>query len=454
MAAKTWGEGWSRRGGGVAWDAITYDARTGLLFFGTGGSTPYNAMVRDPSGGDNLFLDSILAVRASTGEYVWHYQTVPHDTWDYDATMHIMVADLEIAGEKRSVVMTAPKNGFFYTLDALTGKLLSAEPIAKVSWASHVDLETGRPVEIPGARYHDKEGKVLVWPSVTGAHNWYAMGFDPRSGLVYLPATDLPGYFTRGEDGFGKYELYGSGHDVSTMGDDTGRLLAWDPVAGKARWTVIRERADNGGVLVTAGDLVFQGDTDGVIQAHDARDGKRLWSVWTGSSIQAAPVTYRSGDEQIVLVAAGRGGATGTIAPERGASTRARGPAKLLAFKLGGGELRVTEREFGPPPKPPEQRAGAKAIAKGADIYADHCSNCHGLYVRGIEVRMLGGAIPDLRYMPETAHAEFRAVVLGGIRLDRGMPRFADVLSVEQVDAVHAYVIEKAWEKHRKVAAR
>ncbi|MGI9292698.1 MAG: PQQ-dependent dehydrogenase, methanol/ethanol family, partial [Pseudomonadales bacterium] len=190
-AAATWnGEWWKWGGGGTVWDSMAYDPRLDLLYIGVGNGSPWNQAVRSPDGGDNLFLASIVALRPDTGEYVWHYQTTPGETWDFTATQHIMLADLEIEGVKRKVLMQAPKNGFFYVLDRATGELISAEKYTVVNWASHVDKSTGRPVETKDARVFD--GKNISLPSNAGGHNWPPMSYNPETGLVYIPTMVFP----------------------------------------------------------------------------------------------------------------------------------------------------------------------------------------------------------------------------------------------------------------------
>ena len=303
MAAKTWGKDWWKDiAGGSVWDAITYDLKLNLLYFGTEGAQPQNPLERGAGRGDELFTNSIVAVNADTGAYVWHYQTTPNDSWDYNATMHIMVAELSIAGKKRRVVMTAPKNGFFYVLDASTGKLLSANNIVPVNWASRIDMKTGRPVELPDARYYERPGeRVFLSPGVYGAHNWQAMSYSPKTGLAYVPASVLPTIIelTKGSAALSGEVHMDLGGDVHMdwwgllrdpkYKDKAGRLIAWDPIAQKARWTVVLPFHTNGGTLATAGNLVFAGTADGQFCAYDAMSGHMLWSMATGSSIQAAP---------------------------------------------------------------------------------------------------------------------------------------------------------------------
>ena len=254
MAAKTW---WkkaleSHGGGGHAWNEMTYDPTTGLLFFGTSGAYPYVWKERSPEGGNNLFLSSIVAVHADTGEYAWHYQTVPEDSFDYNATMNIALADLQIGGALRQTLLIAPKNGFHYTLDRRTGELLAAGKFAKINWAKHIDMKTGRPVMDPAGRYWEsKPGeKTLLWPNMWGAHSWNPMAYSPSEQLSFIPVVDVPAEITN--DGSGEFP---DDNVMLTKVDGKpfapGKLVGFDPVAGAVRWTVEQPMPYNGGVLAT-----------------------------------------------------------------------------------------------------------------------------------------------------------------------------------------------------------
>ena len=214
MAAETWADGWARNGGASPWDAIVFDPEFNQLYLGTDSSIPYDPSERSPGGGDNLFTNSIIALDADTGKYKWHYQTVPNDAWDYNAANHIILADLQISGVTRKVLMQAPKNGFFYVLDRQTGSLLSAQPYIDVTWATHIDLKTGRPVERPEARYYNNQSKrATVIPSLVGGHNWHPMSYNPQTGLVYIPAHAFETTFSINPEatlGGVMFDLYGN----------------------------------------------------------------------------------------------------------------------------------------------------------------------------------------------------------------------------------------------------
>ena len=441
MAAKTWSgkDSW-RIGGGDVWNAITYDEATGLAIFGTAGAgVDYGELSSIKVSGDKLFSGCIIAVNADTGEYVWHFQTSAPGM--QTENNHILMADLTINGERRHVAMTAPKNGFFYVLDAKTGKLLSAKPLVKTVWASAVDLQTGRAVEIPKSAGGGRQWTV---------HNWWPMSYNAQTGLVYLPTTD------RRADAKAAVKSGESGVGLE------GRLIAWDPVSQSARWSVEEPIATNGGVLSTAGNLVFQGQGTGEFAAFAADSGKQLWSIKTGSAIESIPVTFSLKGEQYVITPVGWGSGSRLFAPARTMVTNesARGPVRLLSFKLG-----ATAAYSAPPvmipsvPEPPKLMASKETIHKGEVLYQKFvCDGCHSPGTDGSRAWVLDGAIPDLRYMPADVHRDWYGIVLGGSHWDQGMPGFADPpkfafpnakMTVQDADAIHAYVIAQSWKAYK-----
>jgi len=440
MAAKTWtgNDSW-RIGGANVWNAITYDPVNDYVIFGTAGAgVDYGELSSIKVTGDRLFAGCILAVKASTGEYVWHFQTSAPGL--QTENNHILIADLMLDGEKRHVAMTVPKNGFFYVLDAKTGKLLSAKPLVKLAWANSYNLETGRAVEIPVA-----EGGGKQWT----VHNWWPMSYNPGTGLVYVPATDRrPASRAAVENG-------------EWMKATEGRLIAWDPVKGSAQWSVEEEIPTNGGVLSTAGNLVFQGQGTGEFAAYAADSGKRLWSVQTGSAIESIPVTYSVKGEQYVLTPVGWGSGSRLFAPAWTMATpqSKRGPARLYAFKLGASMPFPTPPDIVPPvPKPPQQKAGADVIKRGEKLYVTWvCDGCHSPGTDGSGAWVLDGAVPDLRYATPEVHSQWQAIVLAGTHWDQGMPGFADPpkfafphmkMTAQEAEAIHAYVIDQAWKAY------
>ena len=450
MAAGTWtGEWWKLGGGGTVWDSMAYDPDSNLLYIGVGNGSPHNRRLRSPQGGDNLFLSSIVALDADTGRHVWHYQETPAESWDYTATQQITIADIDWQRTKRRVLLHAPKNGFFFVIDAASGALLSAEKYVPVTWASGYDLSTGRPIERAG---QDVEPETMLFPSPAGGHNWQSMAYSPRTGLVYIPANhfginmrwrdQLEGYrrsFNLGWDGGGEPPDDHLLLQAFLRALQKGYLKAWDPQTQTERWRVEYPLAGNGGVLATAGNLVFQGDLQGTFHAYAADSGRSLWDVSVPNVIVAAPVTYRVDGEQYVAIEVGSGGgallAVGLDMPN------AREPGRVLAFKLGG-EAPLPLPSAAPPiPAPPprvdiadSERSRAKAI------YSDHCIRCHGTNgVTNLQV-------PDLRRLAPASHEAFEQVVLGGLRKDAGMPPFDDVLNAGDVRILHAWLIDLAWQ--------
>ncbi len=319
MAAKTWtGDLYWKFGGGTVWDGIAYEPKTNLVYFGTANGTPWVAEARSPGGGDNLFLNSIIAVDADTGAYAWHYQATPAESWDFDATSPLALADLNIDGQSQRVLMQVSKNGFFYALNAATGKLLRADKYTTVSWASGVDMKTGRPIENPEARFGKTGKPVIVQPGGQGAHSWHPFSFSRAPGLVYTPIVETSTAFA--------------------PDPTTSRAKAWaiQPRVARRRpfmktcirmrrasharssspgirWPVARCGARSSaapsplGVLTTAGGLVFQGAQKGEFSAFRDSDGKKLWSTDPQTGVVAAPISYEIAGEQYIAQLAGYG---------------------------------------------------------------------------------------------------------------------------------------------------
>jgi quinohemoprotein ethanol dehydrogenase len=454
MASETWkGKHWELGGGGgTVWDSMAYDPQLDLLYFGVGNGTPWNRDIRSPGGGDNLFLSSVVAVRPSTGEYVWHYQTTPGETWDYTATQHIILADMEIEGEMRKVLMQAPKNGFFYVIDRATGDLISANNYIDITWATHVDMETGRPVEVEGARYADDSFTLI--PSYLGGHNWHSMSYNPDTGLVYIPVLDFPAMYGQpekfeyrpGTANTGVDGIIGSLPDAQSERDALrplmkGRLLAWDPETNSEAWRVEHTGPWNGGTLTTAGNLVFQGTADGAFVAYRADNGEKLWSFPTQTGVVAAPITYQIDGEQYVSINAGWGGAYALVFGEYVRSESMPNVSRVLTFKLNAdGTLPDVDWQSVVAFNPPEQFADEATIREGYAQFQDTCMGCHGLNA------VSGLLIPDLRGSGfiHTADA-WKSVVLEGALAERGMADFSFVLNEEQAEAIRAYIIQQAW---------
>jgi PQQ-dependent dehydrogenase (methanol/ethanol family) len=447
IAAQTWSgdQWWKKAGGGSTWEGITYDSELNLLYFGVDGPSPWNASDRR---GDNLFTDSVIAVNADTGEYVWHYQTVPNDSWDFNDCSPIVIAELPIEGKPRRVLLHAPKDGFFYVLDARTGKLLSADRIGNITWASRIDLATGRPVEKPGARYYASRGKsALVNPGPVGVHNWHAMSYDEATRLIYIPLTNVAVRYSMlsqpGLLGGDTVTDYYAGMSDPRAKGRMGQLLAWDPLAHRARWTVDLALGTNGGVLSTAGNLVFQGTATGEFVAYRATDGQRLWSLATGSAIQGAPSTVEVEGRQLVLVSVGNGGGIGLSVPRYSVSEQSLGPSRLLAFSLAGiahlGQI-VPPAPFEAPPLPAPAHALA---ARGELLFSAYaCDYCHGP-----RAERLGMSIPDLRRSSRATYDAMAGIVIGGALTSAGMPAFHD-MPANDLEAIRAFVLSAAWQAY------
>ena len=470
QAAKTWnGEWWIGGGGGTVWDSMAYDPELDTLYVGTGNGSPWSRDIRSPGGGDNLFLSSILALDPDSGRLKWHYQTTPRENWDYTATQHIILADLRLGGKTRKVLMQAPKNGFFYVIDRVTGELLSADKFAPVTWASHVDLATGRPVETEIADY-SRETRLIV-PAPLGAHNWHPMAYNPQTGLVYIPAMQqmfpyaLSADFKKTGEFARRDMFWNPGVDWNQAVDatlgllrqfggvlppDRGYLKAWDPVSRKVVWEIEHPAFWNGGLLTTAGNLLFQGTGDGQFVVYAADTGKRLWALPTSVGIIAPPVTYAVDGEQYVVVMAGYGGAGALTAgdPRTMASGRFENDGYVLAFKLGGKARmpRIAEKNASIP-EPPRIEATPAQLENGKYKFMSTCAVCHGPLV------VSGGVVPDLRLLPAEKHAIFKEIVYDGVIHGAGMPRLGDLVSEQDVRDIQAYIVARANEDRAAAAA-
>ncbi len=449
-AAGTWfGDVWKQTGGGATvWDSMAYDPALDIVYLGVGNGTPWNHLKRSNGKGDNLFVSSILALKPDTGEYVWHYQTTPGESWDYTATQHIMLADLTIGGQPRKVLMQAPKNGFFYVIDRATGGLISANAYVPITWATGVDPKTGRPIENPAARY--KDAPSLQLPGPLGGHNWHPMAFNPKEGLVYIPAHAAPfAYVNIGDFKFkaGGWNL-GTNFLANALPDDKaqlaglkamfkGQLIAWDPVAGKARWTVDHPYFWNGGLMSTAGGLVFQGSGEGEFAAYDAANGKKLWGFDAQNGVVAAPSTYEIDGEQYVALMVGYGGA-GPVSASPLLKDRPRLPGRLMVFKLGG-KATIKPFEVAKAPALDLTKISAPGDAKhGFALYHENCQVCHS-------PNATGSYLPDLRRSQMLLTADnFKSVVLDGALKQNGMASFARYLNAQDAEDIRAYILTEA----------
>ena len=456
-ASETWqGKWWEFGGGGTVWDSIVYDPITNLVLFGTGNAEPWNPKTSDRGLGDALYTSSIVAVDADTGDYAWHFQETPEDRWDFDSNSQITLADLEIGGKTRRVAMHAPKNGFYYVLDAKTGAFLSGEAIVPVNWADGLDPATGRPRIRPEARYEKTGQLFLGTPGIYGAHTWHPMSFSLKTGLMYIPANNTMMPYLADNEFKGSEFGMQLGIDSGTvslpadktarqqaMDATTGMLLAWDPVAQKERWRVSHPGPSNGGTLSTAGNLVFQGTAGGEFRAYAADTGRQLWSFAAQTGVIAAPMTYAIDGEQYVAILVGWGGLwdlnTGILAGKSGPTPNI---SRLLVFKLG------AKGKLPPPPPlrelvldPPAFTGTAAQVARGQALYGQYCTACHG------DAAIAGQLNPDLRHSPTIGRTEaIRAIVIDGALKHNGMVSFKQVVNGDDAEAIRQYLIKRANE--------
>jgi quinohemoprotein ethanol dehydrogenase len=455
LAAPTWGgEFWKYGGGGTVWNGIAFDPALNLLYFGTGNGTPWNYQQRNggEQGKDNLFIDSILAVDVDTGAYKWHFQTTPGDEWDYDATNHLILADLKVGDADRKVIMQASKNGFFYVLDRATGEFISGKNFVPVAWTTGLDAK-GRPA-IPDAARYSVTGKPFNGtPGPGGGNSWHPMSFNPATGLVYISALETGfGFVPKTDDKQSKY-TFNIGFDFAkgslpqvpevkagARAGTKGFLLAWDPVNQKEAWRVQHDHPWHGGTLTTAGNLVFQGTPFGELVAYSADKGEKLWSHAAQTGIMAGAISYEVDGEQFIAVLSGYGGAlpmaAGEVVVDRKSKTNV---PRMLVYSLGGKATLPQDVAVELPLNPPPATASAAVVEKGFNLYHPYCTNCHG------DGAVSASFIPDLRRSPTLASAEeWENIVLKGARNARGMVNHSEELTKDDVEAIRAYVIKRA----------
>ena len=451
-AAKTWnGQWWLMGGGGTVWNSIVYDPDFNQVYLGTGNGQPWNIEIRSPGGGDNLYLSSIVALDADSGEMKWYYQTTPEDKWDFTATQDIMLAEMNVDGEDKKVLMQAPKNGFFYVIDRENGELLRAHNYVPTNWATHIDLETGRPVINEDKDYIQKPEWVL--PGSYGGHNWQAMSYDPNLGLVYIPTHEVagifvpikgyykmkPGTFNTGTD----FYVNDAAATMSGIPPVTGAIKAFDPLTGETKWSVAHNHFWNGGTLSTAGGITFQGNSSGRFVAYDSENGTILWSKEVQTGMIAPPITYEIDGEQYVAILAGDGGAGNSVGDNFGADKEIAAvlygnEGRLLSFKIGGkSKLPVLERKNKIIPEQPIINASSEDILMGEKLYSNYCGACHGAGVRG-------KTIVDLRYLSKDKHKNFNAIVLEGLLEENGMANFSNLINQKETDQIHSFIISTA----------
>ncbi len=441
-AAKTWnGEWWKYGGGGTVWDALVYDPELKLLYIGVGNGSPWNREIRSPGGGDNLYLSSIVALNPDNGELVWHYQTTPGDAWDYTATQPIILADLQIDGGMRKVLMQAPKNGFFYVIDRTNGALISSEKYTYINWAKQVDQESGRPVETDFARYTKVNAQIIPGPG--GGHNWQPMAFNPTTGLVYIPTRSEALMYDQPKewqfnDG-GRSMNLGVDFDNKDFRYAGGWLISWDPINQKEIWSVKHATSWNAGVLTTD-DLVFQGTAEGILVAYDAKTGEKVWDFRLETGITASPITYMVDDIQYISIAVGWGGFFGLWWK----FTDQINPGTLYTFAIGKKEqipsypIKETKRLIDIPIEATEDE-----ITRGESLYNRFCNACHRFND--------GGNIPDLTYSSVEIFQIFHEIVRDGIFLEKGMPKFSDRLSDQDISDIKYHILSAAKKKKDEI---
>jgi quinohemoprotein ethanol dehydrogenase len=457
-AAKTWGKDyWKRPGSASVYEGMTYDAKLNLLYFGTSSAIPDAPIDRAEPRGDELYSACVVAVNAETGEYVWHYKETPNNAWNFDSNSPIVIADLKFKGKLRRVLLHAPKNGFYYVLDAATGKFISGDRYGpRVDWASGIDPNSGRPIELPGARYYAQPGGVAKhYPGPVGARGLTPAAFSPLTGLHYLPAMDMAGrtYYhkhvaTGGQAGFtlasGNTHFELTPDDI--LADGRSQLVAWDPVARKAVWKIDEGLPIFGGSLATAGNLVFAGKGQ-LLRAFAADSGKVLWSYEIPGGILAAPITVDVDGEQLVLFAVGNNGASGTTIAGAGTFLNngaiRNAPSRLLAFELDGKAMLPATDLRDIYPKPPLPRFPADVAERGRKAFwSNGCDYCHG----GEELNAVG-SVPNLKKASAATHAAFEAIVIGGVLKPAGMPDFS-YLDSATVKDIQAYIVNEAWDAY------
>lgn len=463
LANDSWGDtgAWTTDGGGgTAWDSIIFDQVNNTLIVGVGNGAPWNPKVRDPEGnGDNLFLSSILALDADTGEYKWHFQTTPRDQWDYTAVQSLILADLPLGenGKDRRVVMQAPKNGFFYVLDAATGEFISGEAFTLMNWATGLD-KNGRPIEASGMRDTTGDGQIII-PGPLGAHNWHPMAYSPKTKLAYIPAQTIPQIFKDEPAGSDPDAYWNTGYDFSAglpleypegtldafRSFNSGSLLAWDPVKQEAAWSVDLGGPWNGGVMTTETNLVFQGTTKGQVHAYDAETGERVWSHNVKSGALSGWSSYEIDGEQYVTTTTGWGSAFALAAGYGYEYAVAPNVGRIVTFKLGGQETVPEPMISAVEALPKAEKFGDAAMLQtGLTGYAQNCSVCHG------PLAISSGVLPDLRWSYVTANdKEWRDVLMNGSLAELGMVSFKEQITPEQSEAIRAYVLHQA---HQSVA--
>ena len=467
-ALKTWSakSRWDIGGGGAPWDAINYDAKFDTVVVGTGNGGPYSYSVRSPGGGDNLYLSSLVALDRRSGRIKWAYQETPQDSWDFTATQPMVFTEMMVDGHQRPVILHAPKNGYLFVIDRESGKPLRINPLVMTNWASGFDAN-GR-AQLTPEHSDYSQGPKIVFPPSSGARNWNPPAWDASRGLLFASMLDMgnlmfvpPGDKPRVPRALNADAALVFTPDIVAalpmlppalarqvaalpeMARVRARpyiseLRAIEPLTGRTRWAAPMDGwQDRGGVLATAGGLVFQGTLAGRLTVRDAATGKLLKAIETGSSMLAAPMTYRIDGVQYVAIAAGWGGGGWSYVPPYSAAYRYSNANRLLVFRLDGRPVpfpaKLPPLTVAPPPPARAPGVTSATIAMGRGLFFTHCAICHSNQPRSIS--------PDLRRLSPDTHAAFDEIVLRGALLPGGMPRWDDILAPGDAAAIHAYLI-------------
>lgn len=441
-AAQTWsGQWWKYGGGGTAWDAMAFDPALNLLYIGTGNGAPWSRLHRSDGEGDNLYLSSILALNADDGTLVWHYQTTPGDSWNYTATQPLILADLEIKGAMRKVIMQAPKNGFFYVIDRTNGDFISGKAYTEVTWATGINPDTGRPIIPPESYFTDAPADIA--PTPFGAHSWHPMAYNKNTGLVYIPTRAHKTTFSQNPAWEFREGIWNTGTFGVDVSDPSGFLIAWDPVKQASAWRAPMKHHWNGGVLTTAGNLVFQGNGEGQFVAYNATTGKALMKKFLGTGIIGSPITYSINKKQYVTIVAGWGGVGGLFAPPFGEAANLVQEGRIFTFALDASTEMPEYAALPPIAEPPAALTFTEEeINAGNGLYRANCSRCHGAGA------VSNTGVPDLRRASSEVLEQFELIVYGA-RLAQGMPNFSDILTRKEVNDIKAYVVNEARKASR-----
>ncbi len=435
----TWeGDDW-KRGGAPTWLIGSYDKELDIVYWGVGNAAPWNAAMHP---GDNLYTESVIAIKPKTGELVWHYQFTPNDGFDYDGVNDPILADIEIDGKLRKIMMQANRNGYFYVLDRETGELLKANQfVDKVTWADGIDMKTGRPIVAERVKNMLKTGEPTeIWPAAFGGKNLAPMAYSPTTGLAYANTFNVGWKYTPVEQEYKPGVFYiGMSFEWLLPEGPKGFLRAIDPLTGEYKWQFPTEVPMNGGVLVTEGNVVFSGAQTGELYAFNAETGEKLWEFRTGSGIIAPPITYQIDGKQYIAVASGIGGVYNNFSGDVNLKNINPG-GSIWVFELGdGGNTSTISANTIKPPvievaeAPVDDKSKwSDTVKHGAELYEQTCSHCHGVEMK------TSGTTFDLRTFPKGEKERFVTAVVDG---KGSMPAWGDKLTAEEVSDIYEYVI-------------